>query len=62
MQFALLPLLARHTPLVVLDFSGLTFLASLAMGVLVTFRRDMARWGFSKLSLERGHHVRALGA
>ncbi len=28
-----------------LDLSELTFIASLAMGVLVTFRRDLGRWG-----------------
>jgi len=45
MQSTLVRLIARRTPLAVLDLSGLTFLASLAMGVLVTFRRDMARRG-----------------
>src|SRR5262249_43896767 len=37
--------LARRPPLVLLDFSELTLLSSLAMGLLVRFRRDLARWG-----------------
>jgi anti-anti-sigma factor len=45
LQFALIRLVARRMPLAVLDFSELTFIASLAMGVLVTFRRDLGRWG-----------------
>ena len=45
LQFALVRLVARRTPLVVLDLSELTFIASLAMGILVTFRRDIERWG-----------------
>jgi anti-anti-sigma factor len=45
MESALVRLVVRRTPLAVLDFSELTFLASLAMGVLVTFHRAMARWG-----------------
>jgi anti-anti-sigma factor len=45
LELPLLRLVARRTPLAVLDLSGLTFLASLAMGVLVTFRRDLSRWG-----------------
>jgi anti-anti-sigma factor len=45
LQLALIRLVARRTPLAVLDLSGLTFIASLAMGVLVTFRRDLGRWG-----------------
>jgi anti-anti-sigma factor len=45
MQFALVRLIARRVPLAVLDLSGLIFLASLAMGVLVTFRRDIHRFG-----------------
>ena len=45
LQFALVRLVARRTPLVVLDLSELTFIASLAMGILVTFRRDLERWG-----------------
>jgi len=44
LQFALIRLVARRTPLVVLDFSELTFISSLAMGILVTFRRDVERW------------------
>src|SRR5262249_55888512 len=53
LQFALVRLVARRTPLVVLDLSELTFIASLAMGILVTFRRDLGRWG---------GHVRVAGA
>jgi anti-anti-sigma factor len=45
MESALVRLVIRHTPLAVLDCSELTFLASLAMGVLVTFHRARARWG-----------------
>jgi anti-anti-sigma factor len=45
LQFALIRLVARRVPLAVLDFSELTFIASLAMGVMVTFRRDLGRWG-----------------
>jgi anti-anti-sigma factor len=45
LQFALIRLVARRTPLAMLDFSELTFIASLAMGMLVTFRRDLGRWG-----------------
>ena len=45
MQFALVRLIARRVPLAVLDLSKLIFLASLAMGVLVTFRRDLFRHG-----------------
>jgi anti-sigma B factor antagonist len=45
MQFALGRLLARRVPLAVLDLSGLVFLASLAIAVLVTFRRDLLRRG-----------------
>ena len=45
LQLALVRLVARRTPLVVLDLSELTFIASLAMGILVTFRRDLERWG-----------------
>jgi anti-anti-sigma factor len=45
LQFALIRLVARRMPLAVLDLSELTFIASLAMGVLVTFRRDLGRWG-----------------
>jgi anti-anti-sigma factor len=45
MESALVRLVVRRTPLTVLDFSDLTFLAALAMGVLVTFHRAMTRWG-----------------
>ena len=45
MQSAFVPLVARQVPLAVLDLSGLTFLASLAMGALVAFRRDLGCWG-----------------
>jgi anti-sigma B factor antagonist len=45
LQFALIRLIARRTPLAVLDLSELTFITSLAMGVLVTFQRDVGRWG-----------------
>jgi anti-anti-sigma factor len=44
MRFALLGLLARRVTLAVLDLSGLTYVSSLAMGVLVGFRRDIGRW------------------
>jgi len=44
MQFALMRLIARRTSLAVLDLSELMFLTSLAMGCLVSFRRDLARW------------------
>jgi anti-anti-sigma factor len=44
LHFALIRLVARRLPLAVL-LSELTFIASLAMGVLVTFRRDLGRWG-----------------
>jgi anti-anti-sigma factor len=42
---ALLSLSARRPKLVILDLSGLTFLCSLAMGVLVSFRRGVVRRG-----------------
>ena len=45
MQFILMRLVARRTPLVVVDLSGVTFLSSLAMGALVGFSRDLGRWG-----------------
>jgi anti-anti-sigma factor len=45
LQLALLQLLARRVPLAVLDLSELTFLATLLMGELVSFRRALARWG-----------------
>jgi anti-anti-sigma factor len=45
LQLALVRLIACREPLAVLDLSGLTFLSSLAMGALVSLRRDLARWG-----------------
>jgi anti-anti-sigma factor len=45
LQFNLLRLVVRRVPLTVLDLSGLTLLSSLAMGALVSLRRDLARWG-----------------
>ena len=45
LQLALLPLLARRVPLAILDLSDLTFLSSLVMEALVSFRRSLARWG-----------------
>jgi anti-anti-sigma factor len=45
LQLVLLRLIARRIPLVVLDLSELTFIASIAMGILVTFRRDHDRFG-----------------
>jgi anti-anti-sigma factor len=45
MQLALMRLVARRTPIAVLDLARLTFLASLAMGMLVSLRRDLGRWG-----------------
>jgi len=45
LQFALIRLVARRVPLAVLDLSGLTFLSSLAMGALISLRRDLGRWG-----------------
>jgi anti-anti-sigma factor len=45
LQLPLVRLVARRTPLIVLDVSELTFIASLAMGILVTFHRDLGRWG-----------------
>jgi anti-anti-sigma factor len=42
---ALLCLSARRPALVTLDLSGLSFISSLAMGVLVTFRRGVVRAG-----------------
>jgi anti-anti-sigma factor len=44
MQAPLTQLCARRPSFAVLDLSQLTFLSSLAMGVLVRFRRDMSRW------------------
>jgi anti-anti-sigma factor len=42
---ALLGLLARRPPLVTLDLSGLHSLSCLSMGVLMSFRRAIARAG-----------------
>jgi anti-anti-sigma factor len=42
---ALLRLSARRPTLVILDLSGLRSISSLAMGVLVSFRRDVIRRG-----------------
>jgi anti-anti-sigma factor len=44
MRFALMRLVAQRVPLAVLDLSGLIFISSLGMGILVTFRRDIGRW------------------
>jgi anti-anti-sigma factor len=44
LEFALARLLARRVPLAVFDCSELTLLSSLAMGLLVGFRRDLGRW------------------
>ncbi len=41
----LLGVTARRTKIVVLDLSDLTFLSSLALGVLVEFRRGIVRCG-----------------
>jgi anti-anti-sigma factor len=43
LELALARLLARRVPLAVLDCSELTLLSSLAMGLLVGFRRDLGR-------------------
>ena len=45
LEFGLLRPTAMRPPLVTLDLSELRFLCSLAMGVLVAFRRGVARWG-----------------
>jgi anti-anti-sigma factor len=42
---ALLRLSAGRTPLLALDLSGLHFISSLAMGLLVDFRRGVVRSG-----------------
>jgi anti-anti-sigma factor len=42
---ALLGLLARRPPLITLDLSGLASLSCLSMGVLMSFRRAIARAG-----------------
>jgi anti-sigma B factor antagonist len=44
LEFALTRLLARRAVLAVLDFTALTLLSSLAMGMLVGLRRDLGRW------------------
>jgi anti-anti-sigma factor len=44
LEFALIRLVARRPALVVLDFSELTLLSSLAIGMLIGLRRDLARW------------------
>ncbi len=36
---------ARRVKLVVVDLSELTFISSLAMGLFVSLRRDLGRWG-----------------
>jgi anti-anti-sigma factor len=45
LQGPLTRLLARRPHVVVLDLAGLTFLASLVLGALVSFRRALARHG-----------------
>lgn len=45
LEFLLTRALARRPALVVLDFSELRFLSSLAMGFLLRFRSDLRRWG-----------------
>jgi anti-anti-sigma factor len=42
---ALARVIARRTPLAILDLAELIFLSSLAMGQLVRLSRDLARWG-----------------
>jgi anti-anti-sigma factor len=44
LEFALARLLAHRLPLAVLDCTALTMLSSLALGMLVGFRRDLGRW------------------
>ena len=44
MQLALTRVLARRPLLAVLDLSQLTSVSSLALGLLVRFRRDLGRW------------------
>jgi anti-anti-sigma factor len=54
LEFALARLLARRVPLAVLDCSALTRLSSLAMGMLISLRRDLGRWqGCVKLACLR---------
>ena len=44
LEFALACLVARRVSLAVLDCSALTLISSLAMGMLVSLRRDLGRW------------------
>jgi anti-anti-sigma factor len=44
LELALARVLARRVPLAVLDCSALTLLSSLAMGMLISLRRDLGRW------------------
>ena len=44
LQFAFTLVIARRTPLAVLDLSQLTFISSLGMGQLVRLSRDLGRW------------------
>ncbi len=44
LQLAFMQIIARRTSVAVLDLSGLTFISSLAMGMVVGLRRDLARW------------------
>jgi anti-anti-sigma factor len=44
LQFSFVQIIARRTRVAVLDLSGLTFISSLAMGLVVGLRRDLARW------------------
>jgi anti-anti-sigma factor len=45
LQMALIPLMAKRPSLVVFDLAKLAYVASLAMGMLVNFRRGLARNG-----------------
>jgi anti-anti-sigma factor len=45
LQRALLPVLARRPPLVIVDLAGATLLSSLAIAALLVLRRSLARWG-----------------
>ena len=45
LQLSLTRLMAVRPPLVVIDMAGLLYVTSLAMGVLVQFRRAIARSG-----------------
>jgi anti-anti-sigma factor len=44
LEFALTRVVARRAVVAVLDFTALTFLSSLGMGMLVRLRRDLSRW------------------